>query len=200
MPARADPPPTQWADTFRRTAAARLRRRRRLGVATIIAIAIAPPLLTLALKPPLLLVWNASASAPIGLYRVHPTGMPGRGDLAIARTPAAVRQLAAERRYLPANVPLVKRVAAAGGDRVCASSRLIRINGRTAAVRRRADGTGRAMPWWRGCRTLARSEIFLLGDGPDSFDGRYFGITRRRDLIGRAVLLWARPAKGSNHG
>jgi type IV secretory pathway protease TraF len=126
--------------------------------------------------------------------------MPARGDLVIGPTPATVRQLAAERRYLPADVPLVKRVAAAGGDRVCASGKLIRIDGREAAVRRRTDTVGRAMPWWRGCRTLGKGEIFLLGDGPDSFDGRYFGITRGRDLLGRAVLIWAKPAKGSSHG
>ena len=52
----------------------------------MIAIAAAPPLLTLALKPPLLLVWNASASAPVGLYRVHPNQIPRRGDLVIGIT------------------------------------------------------------------------------------------------------------------
>jgi conjugative transfer signal peptidase TraF len=192
MPVNPGLPVTDWGAEFRRTLAARALRRRRLAVAIIIATAAAPPLLTLTLKPPLLLVWNASASAPVGLYRVHPSQMPGRGDLVIARTPAVVRQLAARRRYVPANVPLVKRVAAAKGDRLCASGRTITINGRTAAVRRRADAAGRTMPWWRGCRVLGPGEIFLLMDSPNSFDGRYFGITRRPDLVGRAVLLWAR--------
>jgi conjugative transfer signal peptidase TraF len=192
MPVDPGLPVTDRGAEFRRTLAARALRRRRLAVAIIIATAAAPPLLTLTLKPPLLLVWNASASAPVGLYRVHPGQMPGRGDLVIARTPAAVRQLAARRRYVPANVPLVKRVAAAKGDRLCASGRTITINGRTAAVRRRTDVAGRTMPWWRGCRVLGPGEIFLLMDSPNSFDGRYFGITRRPDLVGRAVLLWAR--------
>jgi conjugative transfer signal peptidase TraF len=199
MPAGHDPP-APGADAFRRAIAGRARRRRRLGIALTIVIAAAPLLLTLVLRPRLLLVWNVSASAPVGLYVVHPGGMPARGDLVIVPTPATVRQLAAERRYLPVDVPLVKRVAAAGGDRICASGKLIWIDGREAAVRRRTDTVGRAMPWWRGCRTLGKGEIFLLGAGPDSFDGRYFGITRRRDLLGRAVLIWAKPAKGSSHG
>src|SRR5215510_3209158 len=55
------------------------------------------------------LVWNASASAPIGLYRVL-SGNAVRGDLVLVRTPNSVRQLAAERGYLPATVPLVKRI------------------------------------------------------------------------------------------
>jgi conjugative transfer signal peptidase TraF len=166
----------------------------------MIAIAALPPLLTLALKPPVLLVWNASPSAPVGLYWVYPNQTPGQGDLVIARMPAAVRRLADERRYVPASIPLVKRVAATQGDRVCASGKLIRINGRSAAVRRRIDAAGRPMPRWRGCHMLGPGEIFLLRDNPDSFDGRYFGITRRRDLIGGAVLLWAKPANGSSDG
>ena len=48
------------------------------------------------------------------------------------------------------------------------------------------------MPAWTGCHELAAGEYFLLMDSPDSFDGRYFGLTRREDLVGRAVLLWAR--------
>jgi conjugative transfer signal peptidase TraF len=200
MPASPDQPAPGWADAFRSTLAERRRRRRRRSVAIMIAIGAAPPLLTLAFRPPLLLVWNASASAPVGFYRVHPNQMPGRGDFVIARTPAAVRQLAAQRRYVPANVPLVKRVAAADGDLVCASGKLIRINGRAAAERWRTDSAGRTMPWWRGCQVLGSGEILLLMDSPHSFDGRYFGITRRRELIGRAVLLWAEPAKGSDDG
>jgi type IV secretory pathway protease TraF len=60
------------------------------------------------------LLWNASASAPIGLYRVEPDSVPDRGDWAIAWPPGDVRDLAASRRYLPTGVPLVKRVAATG--------------------------------------------------------------------------------------
>ncbi|WP_206078923.1 S26 family signal peptidase [Allomesorhizobium camelthorni] len=66
------------------------------------------------------LVWNGSQSAPLGLYRVDPDAAISRGDLVLARAPRHIRQLAAERGYLPANVPLVKRVAALDGDTVCA--------------------------------------------------------------------------------
>jgi type IV secretory pathway protease TraF len=123
---------------------------------------------------------------------VHGSGLLKSGDMVIAWTPKPVRQLAAVRQYVPFNVPLVKRVAAIGGDRVCAVGRTITVNGRRAAVRRTSDSAGRRMPWWSGCRKLGAGEYFLLMDGPDSFDGRYFGLTQRRDVVGRAVLLWAR--------
>jgi conjugative transfer signal peptidase TraF len=146
------------------------------------------------------LLWNASASAPVGLYRVQHARSPRRGDMVVGWAPRAARSLAERRRYLPSNVPLVKRVAAASGDRVCAAGAAILIDGRRSARRRPADAAGRPMPWWRGCSSLGRDEYFLLNDSPASFDGRYFGITRKTELVGRAVLLWAKPAQGSNDG
>jgi type IV secretory pathway protease TraF len=34
----------------------------------------------------------------------------------------------------------------------------------------------------------------------NAFDGRYFGVTRRDELLGKARLLWAKAAKGSTRG
>ncbi|MEW5704364.1 MAG: S26 family signal peptidase [Pseudomonadota bacterium] len=136
------------------------------------------------------LVWNASASAPIGFYRVL-LGDAVRGDLVLVRTPKAVRQLAAERGYLPSNVPLVKRVAALDGDVVCAAGDAISINGRVVAERLARDRLGRPLPAWTGCHLLDDGEVFLLMEGvSDSFDGRYFGPTPTAAIIGRLAPLW----------
>jgi conjugative transfer signal peptidase TraF len=138
------------------------------------------------------LIWNASASAPIGFYwRV--AGAPSRGDLVLAQAPLWARRLAAERHYLPLNVPIVKRVAAVAGDVVCASGDALFIDGRLVTHRLASDRTGRPVPQWEGCETLGADELFLLmTTAPDSFDGRYFGVTERRDIIGRLVPLWTR--------
>jgi conjugative transfer signal peptidase TraF len=143
-------------------------------------------------EPRPLLVWNASASAPVGLYAVTRADRVRAGDMVIAWAPEPARSLAAERRYLPSNVPLVKRIAAGAGDRVCAIGEAIAVNGRHVAARRSIDGRGRTLPWWTGCRDLAKGEYFMLMNDPGSFDGRYFGVTRAEDLVGGAVLLWAR--------
>jgi len=147
-------------------------------------------LVSAALPPVPRLLWNASASAPIGLYAVTPGAWADRGDTVIARLPEPYRHLAAERRYLPLGVPLVKRVAAYGGDEICARSRNIFVNGRRAAVRLAADSAGRPLPRWSGCIRLHGRELFLLTDNPASFDGRYFGATKGSDIIGKARLLW----------
>ena len=142
-------------------------------------------------RPAPWLVWNASASAPLGLYAVVHGPAVARGDLVLAEPPDAARQLAAERGYLPADVPLVKRVAALPGDTVCSASVAIIINGRQVAERLSADSRGRPLPTWAGCRLLQGGEVFLLMEGvSDSFDGRYFGPVETTAIIGRLVPLW----------
>ncbi|MGV7120829.1 S26 family signal peptidase [Sphingopyxis sp. 550A] len=148
---------------------------------------------TLLIEPRPRLVWNASASAPVGLYAVGGAAPLARGDMVIARVPVEYRMFAARRHYLPANVPLVKRVVAAAGDEVCAVGARVMVNGRLVARRLDRDGAGQPMPWWSGCRALGPGEYFLLmADSPASFDGRYFGVTDAGDIVGRAQLLWRR--------
>jgi len=136
-----------------------------------------------------LLVWNASASAPIGLYRVLP-GAPRRGDLVLVYPPEGAAKLAAERRYLPAGVPLIKRIAAMGGDDVCVFDGAIIINGKIVARQIEADRKGRPMPRWNECRALVDDEFFLLLKPADSFDSRYFGPVPRTQITGRLAPLW----------
>lgn len=147
---------------------------------------------TVARPPRPLLLWNATPSSPVGLYRVAPQSELRIGDIAVAWAPVSARRLAAERAYLPFTVPLVKRVGATAGQRVCARGDRIFIDGREAALRRLRDPAGRPMPWWSGCTRLAPGELFLLSFGGLAFDGRYFGVTRDSELVGRASLLWPR--------
>jgi conjugative transfer signal peptidase TraF len=149
--------------------------------------------LTMAIPPPPRLVWNASASAPIGLYAVSPGASVQAGDMVVARLPERWRVLVARRRYLPANVPLVKQVAAMAGDQVCAVGAHVHVNGSPVAERRAVDAARRPLPWWRGCIRLRQGQFFLLMPGnPASFDGRYFGVTEGPQLVGKATLLWRR--------
>ena len=183
-------PLLDWGDQLRLAK----RRRRALGRrVAIIGAGITLVGLTMAFPPAPSLVWNASASAPIGLYGVTPDAAIASGDMVIARVPDSWRMIAAQRRYIPANVPLVKRVAAAAGDEVCALGQEVFVNGRRVAERRLADAAGRPMPSWSGCVMLRGRQLFLLmADSPLSFDGRYFGVIDGRQVVGKARLLWAR--------
>lgn len=183
-------PLLEWGDQLR----ASKHKRQILGRRVLVTgIGITLLGLTMAFQPAPRLVWNASASAPIGLYAVTPGAPVDVGDMVIARVPDPWRMMAAERRYIPANVPLVKRVVAAAGDEICALGQDVFINGAWVVERRLADAKGRPMPWWNGCVRLRGHQLFLLmSDSPGSFDGRYFGVTEGGLVVGKARLLWAR--------
>ncbi|GLI98012.1 S26 family signal peptidase [Sphingobium sp. BS19] len=149
-------------------------------------------LLVVTFQPQPRLLWNASASAPIGLYRIHPGASPTPGRFAAIMPPPAISRLMAKRHYLAEGTPLLKKIAATAGARVCRTGLTITINGRQAAIARVQDQRGRALPIWCGCRTLQSGEMFLLNAAPDSFDGRYFGPVSARSLIGMATPILTR--------
>jgi conjugative transfer signal peptidase TraF len=136
------------------------------------------------------LVWNASASAPRGLYLIAPDAVIERGDLILATLPDALRRFAAARGYLPDGVPILKRIVASTGAEICTTEAGLSVEGRIIP-RLAADRAGRPMPLWLDCRTLGTDEVFLLmADIPDSFDSRYFGPVSVRQIIGKATPLW----------
>jgi len=193
MPEARDLPLFRWGEELRRERLGRKACRRRTLATVALATAATGLLATLLWPPSPKLVWNASASSPIGLYRVHSKGSARIGDIIIAWPPEQARHLGAERHYLPANVPLVKRVAASAGDRVCGIGEAVFVNGRLVALRRAVDPSGRPMPWWTGCEELRGGDLFLLTPGVrEAFDGRYFGVTRSDRVVGHAKLLWSR--------
>jgi conjugative transfer signal peptidase TraF len=155
------------------------------GVAGLVAL-LAPAVL----RPPPALLWNATASAPVGLYRVHGGGALAIGDWVAARPPDGVRSMFVERRYLPLGVPLVKRIAAVPPQRVCRLGARVTVDQLTVAQASVDDRMGRPLPAWGGCRRLQYGEIFLLNPAPDSLDGRYFGPTSARDIVGSVTPLW----------
>ena len=139
------------------------------------------------------IIWNVTASAPIGFYAVRRDRAFVRGDLVLVVPSPGIAKFAVQRGYLPAGVPLVKRIAATTGDTVCAQENGIFIDGQFVAPRLSADGEGRPLPAWHGCRTLRQDEVFLLMEGVrTSFDGRYFGPTNVSQIVGRLDALWTR--------
>lgn len=145
---------------------------------------------TIATSPPRL-IYNASDSVPVGWYRISPATSLAPGNLVLVHLPPEVRSLTAQRGYLPANVPLLKTVAAMAPQQVCVQGSQVRIDGDLVAKRLRWDRQGRALPTWQACRRLVGDELFLLSNSnPASFDSRYFGPVSAEAMLGQAQPLW----------
>jgi conjugative transfer signal peptidase TraF len=191
MPEHRELPLFRWGEELRRHRHAKRKSRRCIIAAAAAAATVTPAIGTLVWPPRPALLWNASASSPIGLYRIGEADSLRVGDLVVAWPPEDARELGAERHYLPRNVPLVKSVAAVAGDRVCAVGEAVFVDGRLETLRSDRDPSGRRMPWWTGCEDLSGGDLFLFSpDAPQAFDGRYFGITRASQIVGRARLIW----------
>jgi conjugative transfer signal peptidase TraF len=147
--------------------------------------------LTALFRPAPKLIWNASASVPIGLYELKPSGKLHDGDLVAVIPPMPLASFFAARHYLPVGVPLLKHVAALTRQIVCRHGVVLTIDGTVIASALTRDRAGRPLPFWQGCRTINARQIFLLNPTvPDSLDGRYFGPLPITSVIGRAVSLW----------
>jgi conjugative transfer signal peptidase TraF len=144
-------------------------------------------------------IWNASASVPIGLYRLAPAKRLDIGDYVVVSPPEPLAAFLAERGYLPSGVPLIKRVLALPGATICRRGATIIAYDHAYGEARERDRLGRPLPSWQGCRMLAEREIFLMNwDAPDSLDGRYFGPLPVCSIVARALPLWT-DADGDGH-
>jgi len=137
------------------------------------------------------LIWNASASVPIGVYTVAPADWIEVSDLVAVNPPEPFASFMVERGYVARNVPLLKRVIGLPGQRLCRTGRSITVDGAPLGEARDHDSLGRDLPVWQGCRVVAEGEVFLMNpDVGDSLDGRYFGPFPASAVIGHAIPLF----------
>ncbi len=136
------------------------------------------------------LVWNVSASVPIGLYALEPADHLEITDLVAVMPPRPLAAFLIARGYLGEGTPLLKRVMALPGQDVCRFSDAITVDGVPLGEALRRDSLGRDLPVWQGCRRIASGYLFLMNpDVRDSLDGRYFGPIPATTVIGRAMPL-----------
>lgn len=168
-----------------------MRTRWRPPVFTLLAITLVG--LTASIKPSPTLIWNASASVPIGLYAVRPAGRLRLMELVAVRPPEPLASFLAKRGYLPAGVLLLKHILALPGQAVCRTRRTVTVDGTAVGDALERDRRGRPLPVWRGCCVVQPGEVFLMNRQPkDSFDGRYFGPLPAAAIIGRVQPIWTR--------
>lgn len=148
---------------------------------------------------PLKLIWNVSASVPIGLYSVEPADHLEITDLVAVMPPPPLAAFLIARDYLGEGTPLLKRVMGLPGQDVCRFSGAITVDGVPLGEALRRDRLGRDLPIWQGCRRIAPGHLFLMNpDVEDSLDGRYFGPIPATTIIGRAMPLLTDEAGNSD--
>lgn len=125
-------------------------------------------------------LFNATPSVPTGFY-VRTETPVREGAFVTVRAVDVVGDYASLRHFTNDGDRFIKRIAARSGVRVCAEAELVTVGANTF-TRQTQDSAGRTLPTWEGCHVLHDGEMFLMGETPDSFDSRYFGVVRE-DVI-----------------
>ncbi len=111
---------------------------------------------------PLRLVWNASASVPIGLYDLDPPRDLAVGDLVGVMPDKPLADWMVERGYIGRGVPLMKRVMGLPGQQVCRMGNAVTVDAMPLGDALDRDRRGRKLPVWQGCRRITDGNIFLM--------------------------------------
>jgi conjugative transfer signal peptidase TraF len=139
---------------------------------------------------------NITPSEPVGIYRRIGGGVE-RGALVLLNQP---RDSAASilGRYLPANIPLIKRIAAIPDDLVEVNAKGVRVNGilwpDSAPLTH--DQEGRSLrPYSFGISRVPSGQIWVMSNHPRGLDSRYFGPVAELSVISRLVPIatWPNP-------
>jgi len=163
----------------------------RSGWTMVAALVVCGASMSAVFRPVPKLIWNASASAPIGLYALHPAGTLQIGELLVVAPPEPLATFLDERHYLPKGLPLLKHVAALPGQTVCRTGGAITVDGIATGVALGRDHLGRLLPTWQGCHVIADGEVFLMNQRASAtLDGRYFGPLPTKTVVGRADPIW----------
>ncbi len=163
-------------------------RRHILAVASLAAASLIATAVT---DLPTRLIWNATASAPIGFYIIETADTLDVPELIALIPPEPLERFMVERGYIGRGVPLLKRTLGLPGQRVCRSGASITVDDVEMGDALERDRMGRDLPVWQGCRIIRDGELFLMnGQVRDSLDGRYFGPVPASSIIGRALPLW----------
>ena len=139
------------------------------------------------------LVWNVSASAPIGLYRIDPAERLEVPDLVAVMPPDPLEGFMVERGYIGRDVPILKRVLGLPGQRVCRTGRTITVDGIAMGEALDRDRRDRPLPVWSGCRVVAADGHLVWTFHHVALDGWGARAVLEEVLDGeaeQAVVLW----------
>jgi len=141
---------------------------------------------------------NNTVSIPKGVYRLVDAPVV-KGEYLLIRCPEdPVIEEGFKRGYIAPGLygkrNLMKKLAAEQGDHVTIKKSGVFVNGNRIKNSRSLghDSQGRNLKCKKISSTLQPDEIIIMGESKKSFDSRYFGALKRKQVVGvvRPVLTW----------
>ena len=135
---------------------------------------------------------NPSKSLTRGIYKTFPVETINKGDIVVFNIPNNIKKMAKEREYILKDAQtLMKIVAATKDDIVIIEKGELFINGISWGKIAYKDSHLRRLEPKNEKELQPKSddEYLLLSKVRNSFDGRYIGTIKRKDIIYKAELF-----------
>lgn len=161
---------------------------------------------------PLVLIWiifghdfivvNNTNSVQRGWW-VRTVGTPTYGDVILFDVPENVQAWIMHKEedgrytypkavhWLRTGGRILKPVAGIEGDTLCRDQENnVFINDVRLGTSILQDKNGLKLPFWDGCFKIEHGEYAVISHTPESLDSMILGVVKRKDVVGRYVLLW----------
>ena len=135
---------------------------------------------------------NPSKSLTRGIYKTFPVETINKGDIVVFNIPKDIKKMAKEREYILKDAQtLMKIVAATKDDIVTIEKDELFINGISWGKIAYKDSHLRKLEpkSEKELQPKNDDEYLLLSKVKNSFDGRYIGVVKRKDIIYKAELF-----------
>ncbi|STO28732.1 conjugal transfer peptidase TraF [Fusobacterium necrogenes] len=135
---------------------------------------------------------NPSKSLTRGIYKTFPVETINKGDIVVFNIPNDMKKMAKEREYILKDAQtLMKIVAATKDDMVTIKNDELFINGISWGKMAYKDSHSRKLEpkSEKELQPKNDDEYLLLSKVKNSFDGRYIGVVKRKDIIYKAELF-----------
>lgn len=137
------------------------------------------------------ITFSSTKSMPRGLYLVIPAKKFSPQEIVEFTPPNNTLTFLKNKNWIPKSGRMIKYVFAVPNDKVCISGSSIWVNNNKIASVHKYYDKNKLLPQTKFCGKLNTDEYLLLStQNKRSFDGRYFGITPAKKILGKAIPLF----------
>ncbi len=131
------------------------------------------------------LLFNVSGSLPHHLFFSVRSA-----EIACGRESIGFFRLNVENPYWDFGTVFAKRFVGCPGDELSAEGGEFYINGTRIGVASEVDSLGNPVVSFQFSGVIPEGSYFVLGDGGNSYDSRYWGFVRKSWIVGRGFALF----------
>ncbi len=131
------------------------------------------------------ILFNVSGSLPYHLFFAV-----RNSEIICGQKSIGFFQLNVENPYWDFGTVFAKRFVGCPGDVLTTKGREFYINGSCVGVASETDSRGYLVKSFKFSGEIPKNTYFVLGDGKDSYDSRYWGFVKKSWIVGRGFPLF----------